>query len=139
MRIHRCRLDDAEFVVASGHLFDELPTIDRSRSFLQRAGNHLLIALIDESPAGFVSGVEVGHPDKPTEMLLYELGVDASQRRKGVGRALVEGLRDLAEEVGCAGMWVPIEPGNEAALATYRSAGADGAEDAVIMTWDWGR
>jgi hypothetical protein len=35
----------------------------------------MLIAYIDYVAAGFVSGVEMSHPDKGTEMFLYELSV----------------------------------------------------------------
>jgi len=56
---------------------------------------------------GFVSGVELTHPDKGSEMFLYELGVDAAARRRGVGRALVEALRALARRRGCYGMGPP--------------------------------
>ena len=42
----------------------------------------------DDRAVGFVSGVETTHPDKGTEMFLYELGVDDSARRQGVGRGI---------------------------------------------------
>ena len=71
-----------------------------------RHGHHLLIAYEDEQAVGFVSGVEVTHPDKGTEMFLYELAVDEPFRRRGIGRALVERLAALAREAGCYGMWV---------------------------------
>ena len=35
-----------------------------------------VIAYVDARPVGFVSGVEMTHPDKDTEMFLYELAVD---------------------------------------------------------------
>ena len=40
------------------------------------------------------------HPDKGTEMLLYELGVDESYRRRGIGRvvAQVEGKHRQGQE-----------------------------------------
>ena len=66
-----------------------------------------------------MSGVETTHPDKGTEMFLYELAVASEHRRRGIGPALVEALAALARERGCYGMWVGTEPGNAAALATY--------------------
>ncbi len=83
-----------------------------------------------------MSGVETTHPDKGTEMFLYELGVDEPARRQGVGRALVEALAELARERGCYGMWTGTESINEAALATYRSAGATSSEGTLILDWD---
>ena len=72
---------------------------------------------------GFVSGVEVTHPDKGTEMFLYELAVDEPFRRRGIGRALVERLAALARDAGCYGMWVITDDDNEAARATYEGTG----------------
>jgi ribosomal-protein-alanine N-acetyltransferase len=79
--------------------------------------------------------VEVTHPDKGTEMFLYELAVDPAWHRRGIGRALVRGLAELARERGLYGMWVLTDRGNPAALATYRSAGATEEEDCVMLTW----
>jgi ribosomal protein S18 acetylase RimI-like enzyme len=79
--------------------------------------------------------VETTHPDKGTEMFLYELSVAEEFRRRGIGRALVSALADLAIERGCYGMWVGTEPDNDAALATYRAAGAAPPESSVTLTW----
>ncbi|HEX4981731.1 MAG TPA: GNAT family N-acetyltransferase, partial [Ilumatobacteraceae bacterium] len=103
--------------------------------FLAEPGHHLLLAYVDDAVAGFVSGVETTHPDKGTEMFLYELAVDEPFRRQGIGRALVAALVGVAIDCGCYGMWVGTENDNVAALATYRSAGADPPEASVTLTW----
>ena len=135
MDIRKLDTSDVDALVAAGHLFDEAPSAERAGGFLASEGNHCLVAYIDEEPAGFVTGVEIAHPDKETEMLLYELGVDERWRGQGMGRALVAALEALARNRGLRGMWVLTEPGNAAALATYRSAGAEVAEDAVVLEW----
>jgi ribosomal protein S18 acetylase RimI-like enzyme len=94
-----------------------------------------LLATVDGAPAGFITGVEQTHPDKGTEMFLYELGVDAAFQRQGIGRALTEALAALARERGCYGMYVLTEPDNEAALATYRRAGGTDEETSVLLDW----
>jgi ribosomal protein S18 acetylase RimI-like enzyme len=93
---------------------------------------------VDGRPAGFVTGIELTHPDKSTEMFLYELGVDAAFRRQGIGRQLTEALATVARERGCYGMWTATEPDNTAALATYRAAGATSSDPAVVLTWTFG-
>jgi ribosomal protein S18 acetylase RimI-like enzyme len=135
MDIRRLGEDDVDALVDAGQLFDEVPSPDRARGFLGSKGNHCLVAYVDEEPAGFVTGVEIAHPDKETEMLLYELGVDERRRGMGIGRALVAALEAVARDRGLRGMWVLTEPGNAPALATYRSAGADAADDAVVLEW----
>jgi len=89
-------------------------------------------------PLGFVTGVELTHPDKGTEMFLYELGVDAGARRRGIGRSLVEALAALARERGCYDMWTATETDNVAARATYVRAGARAAEPQLVLEWDLG-
>jgi ribosomal protein S18 acetylase RimI-like enzyme len=136
MDVRRLSPADVDAVLAAGELFDTHPRPEWTKAFLDRDGHHLLVAYIDGVPAGFVSGIETLHPDKGAEMLLYELGVDEAHRRQGIGRALTESLLRIATERGCSGMWVPTELDNDAAVATYRAAGADEPESAVVMFWD---
>jgi ribosomal protein S18 acetylase RimI-like enzyme len=136
MELRRLGRDDADAVLAAAHLFDDPPRREWTEQFLGRDGHHLVLATVGGEPAGFVSGIEITHPDKGTELLLYELGVDEAFRRQGIGRALTEALLDLARELGCRGMWVPVDPDNEAALATYRSAGSGEPEAAAVLSWE---
>jgi len=126
---------DLERLVAASPLFDHRVRVEWAKSFLSHEGHHLLLASIDGVDVGFVSGVEMTHPDKGTEMFLYELGVAEQHQRQGVGRALVDALRALAVERGCYGMWVLTDDDNVAALATYRSAGAGEPEPQVMLSW----
>jgi ribosomal protein S18 acetylase RimI-like enzyme len=142
-------------IVAAEHLFDGPVKPEGVGRFLVEDGHHLLLAYPDRepypdgpvngsvgesdaaAPVGFVSGVEVTHPDKGTEMFLYELAVAEAHRRRGVGRALVEALAELARQRGCYGMWVLTDRGNPAALAAYRGAGAAEEEDCVLLNWSF--
>jgi ribosomal protein S18 acetylase RimI-like enzyme len=136
VEIRRLGVDDLALVFAAQHLFDGPVQEVAARRFLDSADHHLLLALEEQHPVGFVSGVEVTHPDKGTEMFLYELGVDAQFRRRGIGRRLVKALADLAVDRGCYGMWVGVDASdNAAAVATYRSAGAEEPESALIFNW----
>lgn len=135
MDIRRVGPGDLQLVLGSGHLFDAPPHPGWTEDFLSRAGHHLLLADVDGVPAGFVTGVEIAHPDKGIEMLLYELGVDEAFRRRGIGRALVEELKTLARDVGCSGMWVPVEQRNDVATALYRATGADDPEPGTTLWW----
>jgi ribosomal protein S18 acetylase RimI-like enzyme len=135
--IRRLGPGDGAEVVAAASLFDRAPRPDWTSLFLTRDGHHLLIAYVAGAPAGFVTGIEMTHPDKGTEMMVYELGVDARFRRRGIGRALVESLRDLARQRQCRAMWVPIEPDDGPAIATYRAAGAGPPEPAALLSWQF--
>jgi ribosomal protein S18 acetylase RimI-like enzyme len=130
---------DEDAVLAAGSLFDHVPDRDATRRFLNEPTHHLLIAYDSAGSAvGFVSGVETTHPDKGTEMFLYELSVDPPVRRRGIGRSLVEELATLAEERGCYGMWAGTEPDNVAARRTYELAGARTTPAHLILEWSFG-
>jgi aminoglycoside 3-N-acetyltransferase I len=129
---------DDEAVIAASALFDGPPYAGATRRFLADPLHHMLVAYdASGQPVGFVSGVETTHPDKGTEMFLYELSVDEHSRRQGIGSALVEALEALARERGCYGMWTGTEVGNDAARATYASAGAREEPPHVFVAWDF--
>lgn len=121
-------------IVEAAHLFDVAPTSRRAAAFVRAPGHHLLIADVEGRPAGFVSGVEMRHPDKDVEIFVYELGVDEEFRRQGVASALLDMLAQLAEQVGAQTLWVITEPDNTAAQATYARTGAE-RDETVTYVW----
>src|SRR5918997_4270849 len=116
MRIER--ITDAAVVQRATDLFDSAPLPAATARFLAEPTHHLLFAYDDTGRAvGMISGVETTHPDKGTEMFVYELGVAPAARLQGVATGLVRALAGLARERGCYGMWVGTEADNLAAQA----------------------
>jgi len=86
-------------------------------------------------PAGFVSAVELLHPDEPKpEMFLNELGVDPAFQRRGIATALIKELIRLCKTRGCSEMWLGTEEDNVAAIRTYETTGAK-RENFVLFTY----
>ena len=126
---------DAEVISTLSHLFDGPAEAQASRRFGEDRNHHLLVAYVDDTPAGFISGVAMTHPDKGTEMFIYELAVDEPFRRRGIGTALATPSPTRPERLGCFGMWVATDADNEAALGTYKAGGSAEPEHHVVLTW----
>ena len=127
---------DAAAVIAAQALFDDPAKPEAVTRFLVEPTHHMLIGYDGGRPVGFVTGVEMTHPDKGTEMFLYELAVAESSRNRGVGRALAAALADVGRERGCYGMWVLTDDGNPAALRAYAAAGGVREQpDSVLFSW----
>jgi [ribosomal protein S18]-alanine N-acetyltransferase len=125
-----------ERVRAAENLFDDPVSVEAAARFLERDGNHLVIAYVDGEPAGFVSGTEIFHPDKELpELFLNELSVDPAFRGRGVGRTLVAELWEFARARGCRGMWVLTDDDNLAATKTYAGAGGARVGESVMFQW----
>ncbi len=133
MRVVAAGPGDAALVDGAAGLFDGPPRPEWTDAFLAEPGHHLLLAVEGDRPVGFVTGVEMVHPDKGRELFVYELGTDEGHRRRGIAGALLRALEDVAVSRGCHGLWVSTEPDNVAALATYRSAGYE-REESVTLT-----
>jgi ribosomal protein S18 acetylase RimI-like enzyme len=130
---------DVAGVEAAAHLFDERPRRDATERFLASPTHHLLFAYDGARPVGFVTGVEETHPDKGTEMFLYELAVEERARDQGIGRALVAELATIARERGCYGMYVFTATDNAAAIRAYGAAGGVGAGTSLMLEWTFTR
>ncbi len=125
--------DEAE-VARFDEAFDRTVDPGLTARYLTDERHHLLVAYVDGEPAGIVSATEIFHPDKPTELFLSELDVVPAMRRRGTARALLAELKLVAEECGCASIWVLTSEDNEAAVASYRGAGGewDGANSVMF-------
>jgi ribosomal protein S18 acetylase RimI-like enzyme len=135
MDIRRLGPGDEQELARVGACFDGPIHEAAATRFLNAADHHILVAYDGQAVAGFITGVEMTHPDKGTEMLLYELGVEAPFRRRGYGTALVRALAALARSRQCYGMWVLTDEDNSAALATYAAAGATREPAQVMLSW----
>lgn len=80
------RATTVDQLIAAEHLYDGPARPEWAERFLAADGHLMLIAYVDGAPAGMVSGIEMLHPDKGTEMCLYELSVDEPFRGRGIGR-----------------------------------------------------
>jgi GNAT superfamily N-acetyltransferase len=125
-----------EEIVGASDLFDASVDAEWAQRLLDAPDHFLLFASIEgEDPVGFVSGVEILHPDKGPEMFLNELGVAEAERGKGIGTALVVALRELARERGCTAMWVLTDHDNAAAHRTYQKTGPTPGTSHVMYDW----
>jgi ribosomal-protein-alanine N-acetyltransferase len=79
------------------------------------------------------------------ELMINDLAVDASERRRGVGSTILRQLLDGARIRGCRRATLEVRPGNRAARALYEGFGfavvgvrpayyADTGEDALLLT-----
>jgi ribosomal protein S18 acetylase RimI-like enzyme len=131
------RITDVAAVKAAEALFDKSIQEDAAERFVSSEGHHLLLAYEGAKPVGMITGVEMTHPDKGTEMFLYELGVDEDYRARGIGTRLVQALEQVARERGCYGMWVLTEQDNGAAQTAYERAGGRREDDQVMYSWEF--
>src|SRR4030067_2615103 len=103
------------------------------------------ICRVDEAKNGGIRGYAILMP-AADEAELLNIGVAAAQQRKGLGRAILAEMLDVARARQLRRVFLEVRPSNAAAIALYRSAGfgetgvrrdyyrnEDGSEDAVTM------
>ena len=111
------------------------------RSYLMRDSN-LFLACHDTSGGkdqllGIASGAILLKP-YGNEKWLYvdEVDVCADQRQRGVGKAMMQSLLEIAENEGCEELWLGTEEDNVPALALYRSLEPDSEEAVRGFTYE---
>jgi ribosomal-protein-alanine N-acetyltransferase len=106
--------------------------------------NHGDVCRVDERD-GEMRGYAILRPVLD-EAELLNIGVAAGQQRKGLGRAMLLEMLDVACERNILRVFLEVRPSNAAAIALYRSAGftevgvrrdyyknTSGSEDAITM------
>ncbi len=82
------------------------------------------------------------------EMHILNLAVHAGQRRRGLGRTLLQEALGQARKLGAAVAWLEVRPSNVSARALYESFGfkevgrrpkyyEDSNEDAILLALEW--
>ncbi|MGZ9812008.1 GNAT family N-acetyltransferase [Pseudoroseicyclus sp. H15] len=116
-------------------LFDEEVRPDEAKAFLKDPANLMVMALERGVPVGFASGTMLRHPDKAPSFFVNEVGVMESHQRRGIGRTLMERVKEVARERGAEGIWVGTEMDNDPARGLYRALGGD-EMIAALYGWD---
>jgi len=106
------------------------------RTLLARPDFWALAARVgDEVVGGLTAHVLPMTRAETSELFLYDLGVRADWRRRGVGRALIDALRDIGARAGIGVVFVPADVDDIGARDFYRALGGAGAP-AEIFTFE---
>jgi ribosomal protein S18 acetylase RimI-like enzyme len=140
VRIRRLESGDVALAVAALRSIKETARDDLGdvvlRRFLARLENVLIVADEDGTPAGYLVAYFLDRVDRPRSMAcLYEIGVAAGHRRRGIGRALIEELQRICREARVMKVWVVASRANEAAIRLYAGTGGReaGVDDVVFV------
>jgi ribosomal protein S18 acetylase RimI-like enzyme len=97
---------------------------EQLRSFLAKDTNFLIVASDYGEPAGFLIAYLLDRADRIQKMvLLYEIGVAEDYRRQGIGRKMIQVLKEQCGSHDLMKMWVHTNRSNQAAMALYLSTG----------------
>jgi len=127
--------DLATLLAVRDGLFDEPLDPAESAAFLADPANLLLLAFDGDDAVGMLTGTFLRHPDKPLSLFVNELGTREAWQRRGIATALMREAIAIARARGARGVWLGTEEDNDAAIAFYRSLGADELRG-VFFGWD---
>ena len=135
MLVRRLTADDYGLLDAAVREFRGIVVADHE-PFLRDPASIVFVALERDALVGWVWGLRQRHVGGYSQVQLYEIGVVASMRRRGVGRALVTAFRDLAIEEGHRRMWLFTDEDNRPAKALYEATGGQpSAHDDAGYWW----
>lgn len=115
-------------------VFDDPIVPQALRKFLDSPHHHLAVAIDQGVVVGFVSAVQYVHPDKGRpELWVNEVGVSPSHQNRGIGKALMQALLEVARNAGCSEAWVLTERNNQPAMRLYKAAGGEEDQEEIVM------
>ena len=83
-----------------GAFDDEVDPV-RADRFLRNPRHHLVAAIAEDRPVGFVSAVDYWHPDKPPELWCNEVGVASARQNRDVGTRVHGAMLDHVRTLSC--------------------------------------
>ena len=114
-----------------GNAFDDVETYTARQpddayleALLARDTFVAIAAFADDAVVGGLAGYVLPKFEQArSELYIYDLAVDAAQRRRGVATALVRAVQRLAAERGIWVAFVQADHGDDAAIALYTKLG----------------
>ena len=135
MDIRRLESGDEELAIRTVEALK--PSEEREANLASKSHMHSLLAASenffigtykDGSPLGFLIAHRFPRLDRDEyQVYLYEIGVDEKVRRQGIGRRMIELLKQICREesVVIKEIWVGTEDDNIAAQELYKATGAE--------------
>ena len=126
MKVLLLKPGDEELLARAEGVFNSnVPTRARCAMLLRESSYVMVVAMTDDNDVmGRIYG-NVLHRFEATDLLLYEVDVLEAHQRRGVGRAMLEYLKNYCAGRGYGEMWVLTDLDNDAGNALYRSAGGN--------------
>jgi ribosomal protein S18 acetylase RimI-like enzyme len=118
-------LTDAQidYMLANGYSDDAL------LGLMRRPGGAIALASIDGEPAGFAAWYRA---DEPGATKLDKLYVLPAMHGRGIGRALIAHVEDVARAEGCRSVVLNVNKNNAGSIAMYERCGFRTREAVVI-------
>ncbi|MHB0926231.1 MAG: ribosomal protein S18-alanine N-acetyltransferase [Gallionellaceae bacterium] len=142
MMLRTMTQDDVDVVLAIEQAVQRFPW---TRGNFTDALHSGYLCCVDETESGGIRGYAILMPTVD-EAELLNIGVAAAQQRKGLGRAMLAEMLNVARGRKMKRVFLEVRSSNVAAIALYRSAGfseagarrgyyqgANGSEDAIVM------
>ena len=130
---------DNEVFGTAVHMFRGISVEDHS-AFLGDPATIALVAVEDETVAGWAWGTRQRHACGYSQVQLYEIEVTAQHHRRGIGRALLSQFLDIVRAEGHRRMWLFTDETNTVAQSLYRSEGGEPSlHDDAAFWWQLDR
>ena len=115
---------------------NSLPSDEYTAQMLARNDFYVIVALKNRELIGGLTAYEMQmFKRETTEMFLYEIEVSENHRQKGIGKALIEFLKQICVEKGIVEMFVGTEKDNVPARKLYSATGGNADEDSVWFNY----
>lgn len=116
--------EDASSDLAAKHAASGIRASLARYNFTRSDACWMLLATIEDAPAGYASAVRIPKADARAGFLFVdELYVLRRFRRAGIARRLLEYIERFALDLGLAGVRLLVRPENAAARSLYRLSG----------------
>ncbi len=107
---------------------------ERIRQFLSDQNNILIAAKAAERIVGLLVAHRLARLDSQlAQVLLYEIDVLPDFQKRGIASAMIERLKELAQEMAACEVWVVTNKSNEPAMRLYRSTGGTAKQDDDVV------
>lgn len=108
---------------------------DKLNNLLEKPNFSEHVALLEKQVIGGLTAYELPmYYGDYTEMFIYDIAIAPAFQRKGVGKQLIENLKEYCSQNGIKEMFVPVHEEDIDALHFYQSTGGK-AEKVVHFTY----